>query len=119
MKTMTGYLRLMVKIQAIIVFLIQWMLPSTLMETFMLQPVIQTLSKCFPKKVLYGNPKCPVGIVIDDEGYSLVTEGDGNCLSIYDLATGKKREFLKIMFLSNAFCCIIALFCTISVSLSI
>ncbi|KAL5496484.1 hypothetical protein EMCRGX_G012780 [Ephydatia muelleri] len=54
-------------------------------ETFMLQPMVQTLSKCLPEKVsmsgMYGDPNRPIGIAIDDEGYSLVSE---NSLSIYD-----------------------------------
>ncbi|KAL5496606.1 hypothetical protein EMCRGX_G012923 [Ephydatia muelleri] len=33
---------------------------------------------------MYGDPKCPIGIAIDDEGYSLVSEWSGTCLSIYD-----------------------------------
>eukprot|EP00731_Ephydatia_muelleri_P007985 Em0004g323a len=33
---------------------------------------------------MYGDPNRPIGIAIDDEGYSLVSEWDGNCLSIYD-----------------------------------
>ena len=31
----------------------------------------------------YGDPKDPIGIVIDGEGYSIVSERNGNCLSIY------------------------------------
>ena len=33
---------------------------------------------------MYGDPNGPHGIAIDDEGYSLVSELGGNCLSIYD-----------------------------------
>ncbi|KAL5496495.1 hypothetical protein EMCRGX_G012792 [Ephydatia muelleri] len=33
---------------------------------------------------MYGDPTHPGGIAIDDEGYSLVSEQGGNCLSIYD-----------------------------------
>ncbi|KAL5496490.1 hypothetical protein EMCRGX_G012787 [Ephydatia muelleri] len=33
---------------------------------------------------MYGDPTRPGGIAIDDEGYSLVSEQGGNCLSIYD-----------------------------------
>ena len=46
----------------------------------MLQPV-------FSKGVyvrMYGDPNHPSGIAIDDEGYSLVSEWSGNCISIYD-----------------------------------
>ena len=32
----------------------------------------------------YGDVKYPSGIVTDEEGYSLVTECSGNCLSIFD-----------------------------------
>ena len=32
----------------------------------------------------YGDPKGPIGITIDREGYSFVSERNGNCLSIYD-----------------------------------
>ena len=37
----------------------------------------------------YGDVKHPNGIVIDEEGYSLVNDGSGNCLSIFD-PLGKK-----------------------------
>ena len=45
--------------------------------------------KVFTKEGVYvrmygGDPKGPSGITIDDEGYSLVSVRDGNCLSIYD-----------------------------------
>ena len=33
---------------------------------------------------MYGDPNGPRGLVIDGEGYSLVSEYGGNCLSIYD-----------------------------------
>ena len=33
---------------------------------------------------MYGDPTRPGGIAIDDEGYSLVSEQGGSCLSIYD-----------------------------------
>ena len=33
---------------------------------------------------MYGDPKGPSGIAIDDAGYSLVSEYRGDCLSIYD-----------------------------------
>ena len=33
---------------------------------------------------MYGDPNGPSGLAIDDEGYSLVSERLGNCLSIYD-----------------------------------
>ena len=33
---------------------------------------------------MYGDPNGPMGIAIDDEGYSLVSEYWGDCLSIYD-----------------------------------
>ena len=33
---------------------------------------------------MYGDPNDPIGIAIDDEGYSLVSEYNGHCLSIYD-----------------------------------
>ena len=33
---------------------------------------------------MYGDPNGPMGIAIDYEGYSLVSELSGNCLSIYD-----------------------------------
>ena len=32
----------------------------------------------------YGDVKNPAGIVIDEEGYSLVTEYNGHCVSIFD-----------------------------------
>ena len=32
----------------------------------------------------YGDVKAPIGIAIDEEGYSLVSEWSGNCLSIFD-----------------------------------
>ena len=32
----------------------------------------------------YGDVKNPTGIVIDEEGYSLVTEYNGHCVSIFD-----------------------------------
>eukprot|EP00731_Ephydatia_muelleri_P008385 Em0004g723a len=43
--------------------------------------------KVFTKGVyvrMYGNPKHPIGVTIDDEGYSLVSEYVGLCFSIYD-----------------------------------
>eukprot|EP00731_Ephydatia_muelleri_P036928 Em0356g3a len=33
---------------------------------------------------MYGDPNGPRGLAIDDEGYSLVSENSGHCLSIYD-----------------------------------
>ena len=33
---------------------------------------------------MYGDPICPRGLAIDGEGYSLVSEISGDCLSIYD-----------------------------------
>ena len=33
---------------------------------------------------MYGDPNDPRGLAIDGEGYSLVCENSGNCLSIYD-----------------------------------
>ena len=33
---------------------------------------------------MYGDPNGPRGLAIDDEGYSLVSECWGHCLSIYD-----------------------------------
>eukprot|EP00731_Ephydatia_muelleri_P008536 Em0004g874a len=33
---------------------------------------------------MYGDPNRPRGLAIDDEGYSLVSEFGGHCLSIYD-----------------------------------
>ena len=33
---------------------------------------------------MYGDLDDPTGIAIDDEGYSLVSEYSGHCLSIYD-----------------------------------
>ena len=33
---------------------------------------------------MYGDPNGPIGLAIDDEGYSLVSEVSGHCLSIYD-----------------------------------
>eukprot|EP00731_Ephydatia_muelleri_P007922 Em0004g260a len=33
---------------------------------------------------MYGDLNCPIGIAIDGEGYSLVSEFRGHCLSIYD-----------------------------------
>ena len=33
---------------------------------------------------MYGDPKHPIGVAIDDEGYSLVSEYVGHCFSIYD-----------------------------------
>ena len=38
---------------------------------------------------MYGDPNGPIGIAIGDEGYSLVSEWDGNCLSIYDSERNK------------------------------
>ena len=37
----------------------------------------------------YGDLKCPMGIAIDGEGYSIVSENDGHCLSIFDLQGNK------------------------------
>ena len=55
----------------------------------MLQLKVQTvLIKVFSKEGvyvrMYGDPNGPRGIAIDDEGYSLVSEFGGHCLSIYD-----------------------------------
>ena len=33
---------------------------------------------------MYGDPNHPNGIAIDDEGYSLVSELWGDCVTIYD-----------------------------------
>ena len=33
---------------------------------------------------MYGDPNGPRGLAIDGEGYSLVSENSGHCLSIYD-----------------------------------
>ena len=33
---------------------------------------------------MYGDPNGPIGLAIDGEGYSLVSEYGGHCLSIYD-----------------------------------
>eukprot|EP00731_Ephydatia_muelleri_P034572 Em0066g10a len=45
-------------------------------------------SKVFSKEGvyvrMYGDPNGPIGLAIDGEGYSLVSECRGNCLSIYD-----------------------------------
>ena len=38
---------------------------------------------------MYGDLRGPKGIVIDYEGYSIVSEDSGSCLSIYD-PQGKK-----------------------------
>ena len=43
---------------------------------------------------MYGGPNSPIGITIDDEGYSLVSEWIGNCLSIYD-PEGNKIHTVK------------------------
>ena len=32
----------------------------------------------------YGDVKSPIGISIDEEGYSLVCENGGNCLTTFD-----------------------------------
>ena len=33
---------------------------------------------------MYGDPNGPIGLAIDGEGYNLVSECWGHCLSIYD-----------------------------------
>ena len=43
---------------------------------------------------MYGDPNGPRGLAIDDEGYSLVSECWGNCLSIYD-PEGNKIHTVK------------------------
>ena len=55
----------------------------------MLQLCIQTLLKFSPRKVSsyvrkYVDLISPIGIAIDDEGYSLASDGAGKCLCIFD-----------------------------------
>ena len=50
--------------------------------TSMLQPMVLTLEGIYVKS--YGDVKGPKGISIDEEGYSLVCEYSGNCISIFD-----------------------------------
>ena len=64
----------------------------------MLQHILHTTIKVFTKEGvyirMYGGPNGPMGIAIDDEGYSLVSERSGNCLSIYD-PEGNKIHTVK------------------------
>ena len=41
----------------------------------------------------YGDVKCPTGIAIDEEGYSLVCENSDKCLSIFDPQGNKIHTF--------------------------
>eukprot|EP00731_Ephydatia_muelleri_P039122 Em1124g1a len=50
---------------------------------------------------MYGDPNSPSGIAIDGEGYSLVSECWGNCLSIYDPEGNKIHTVGN---LKNPFC---------------
>ena len=55
----------MVKAQAIIVFCLHGVLPWTFRETFMLQPKVQTLSKCLAKKVSMS--ECMVILMVPED----------------------------------------------------
>ena len=64
----------------------------------MLQHILHTTIKVFTQEGvyvrMYGGPNGPIGIAIDDEGYSLVSERSSNCLSIYD-PEGNKIHAVK------------------------
>ena len=60
----------------------------------MLQPVVLTPSKSEGTYVRsYGDVKGPSGIAVDEEGYSMVCEYSGNCLSIFDCQRNKIHTF--------------------------
>ncbi|KAL5496491.1 hypothetical protein EMCRGX_G012788 [Ephydatia muelleri] len=71
---------------------------TVLKETSMLQHILHTTIKVFTQEGvyvrMYGGPNGPIGIAIDDEGYSLVSERSSNCLSIYD-PEGNKIHAVK------------------------
>ena len=46
---------------------------------------------------MYGDPNHPNGIAIDDEGYSLVNECWGDCLSIYNPEGNKIHTMRNLM----------------------
>eukprot|EP00731_Ephydatia_muelleri_P008029 Em0004g367a len=71
---------------------------NTVLKYSVSKHILHTTIKVFTQEGvyvrMYGGPNGPIGIAIDDEGYSLVSERSSNCLSIYD-PEGNKIHAVK------------------------